>query len=83
MLFLHTYKESISINLDEMTSEDRQLKKIRIVSTKTFDFLDLDELDDEMYDLGFIIDYSYDKDGLLKLTIISKPNLFLHLKSRE
>ena len=59
------------------------MKKIKIISTKTFDFLDLDELDDEMYNLGFIVDYNYDRDGLLKLTIVSKFNVFLHVESEK
>ena len=57
------------------------MREVKIVSTKTFDLLDLDELDDELDDLGFVVDYDFCEDGLLKMTIVSKDNFFLQVES--
>ena len=57
------------------------MREVKIVSTKTFDLLDLDELDDELDGLGFVVDYDFCEDGLLKMTIVSKDNLFLQVES--
>ena len=59
------------------------MREVKIVSTKTFDLLDLDELDDELNDLGFVVDYDFCDDGLLEMTIVSKDNLFLQVESRN
>lgn len=60
-----------------------KMREVKIVSTKTFDLIDLDELDDELNDLGFVVDYDFCDDGLLNMTIISKDNLFLQVESKN
>jgi len=39
------------------------------VCTKTFDLLDLEELDEDFERLGFTADYEICPDGLLKITV--------------
>jgi len=71
----------MAIKISTERGREVQMRKVKIVSTKTFDLLDLDELDDELNDLGFVVDYDFCEDGLLKMTIVSKDNLFLQVES--
>ena len=43
--------------------------KVKVVCTKTFDLIDLDELDEDFERLGFISDYEICRDGLVKITV--------------
>ena len=45
---------------------------MKVLSSKTFDLLDLDELDEEFEALRFIADYEVDRDGLITVTVKSK-----------
>lgn len=50
------------------------LKAVKIISTENIESLNLEELDDELHELGFKVNFIFCKDGLLKLEIVSKTS---------